>query len=71
MSDPGLPSTDISWRTATKSAGGNCVQVARCERMILVADSKNPGPFLSYTLQEWEAFLNDAKNGGSNDFLSS
>jgi hypothetical protein len=38
----------------------------------MIADSKNPdGPFLSYTLQEWDAFLDGAKNGEFDDFLSS
>jgi len=69
MSDPGSSSTDISWRTATKSAAGNCVQVARHGSTIMIADSKNPGPFLSYTLQEFDAFLDGAKKGEFDDFL--
>jgi hypothetical protein len=40
--------------------------------MIMIADSKNPGgPFLSYTMQEWDAFLDGAKKGEFDDFLSS
>ena len=70
MSDPRSSSTDIPWRTATKSAAGNCVQVARHGSTIMIADSKNPGPFLSYTLQEWDAFLDGAKKGEFDDFLS-
>ena len=70
MSDPRSSSTDISWRTATKSAAGNCVQVARHCSKIMIADSKNPGgPFLSYTLQEFDAFLDGAKKGEFDDFL--
>ncbi len=39
--------------------------------MILIADSKRPGgPELSYTLQEWDAFLDGAKKGEFDDFLS-
>jgi hypothetical protein len=72
MSDLRSLSTDISWRIARKSAGGNCVQVARHGSTIMIADSKNPGGcFLSYTLQEWDAFLDGAKNGEFDDFLSS
>ena len=70
MSDPRSSSTDISWRTATKSAAGNCVQVARHGSTIMIADSKNPdGPFLSYTLPEFDAFLDGAKKGEFDDFL--
>jgi hypothetical protein len=39
--------------------------------MIMVADSKHPGgPALSYTLQEWDAFLDGAKKGEFDDFLN-
>jgi Domain of unknown function (DUF397) len=69
MSDPRSSSTDIPWRTATKSAAGNCVQVARRGSTIMIADSKNPGTFLSYTPQEWDAFLDGAKKGEFDDFL--
>lgn len=70
MSDSRSSSTDISWRTAAKSAAGNCVQVARHGSTIMIADSKNPGgPFLSYTLQEFDAFLDGAKKGEFDDFL--
>jgi hypothetical protein len=40
--------------------------------MIMVADSKHPGgSALSYTLKEWDAFLDGAKKGEFDDFLSS
>jgi hypothetical protein len=36
----------------------------------MVTDSKHPdGPVLSYTLQEWDAFLDGAKNGEFDDLL--
>jgi Domain of unknown function (DUF397) len=63
---------DIPFRTATKSGGTNCVQVARRDGMIVLAQSKDPGgPTLSYTLQEWDAFIDGAKKGEFDDFLSS
>lgn len=63
---------DLPWRAAVKSGGSNCVQVARRESVIMVGDSKHPdGPVLSYTLQEWDAFLDGAKKGEFDDFLSS
>jgi Domain of unknown function (DUF397) len=64
-------STDTPWRTAAKSGGGNCVQVARRGGEIMIADSKHPsGPMLSYTVQEFDAFLDGAKKGEFDDFLS-
>ena len=64
-------STDTPWRTAAKSSGGNCVQVTRRDGMIMIADSKHPGgPTLSYTLGEFDAFLDGAKKGEFDDFLS-
>jgi hypothetical protein len=65
-------STDMPWRTAAKSASGNCVQVTRRGDIIMVADSKHPGgPVLSYTIPEFDAFLDGAKKGEFDDFLSS
>ena len=65
-------STDTPWRIAVKSGGGNCVQVARRDGMIMIADSKHPGgPVLSYTLQEFDASPDGAKKGEYDDFLSS
>lgn len=64
-------STDTPWRTAAKSGGGNCIQVSRRNDVIMIADSKYPsGPVLSYTLQEFDAFLDGAKNGEFDDFLN-
>jgi hypothetical protein len=64
--------TDTPWRTAAKSAGGNCVQVKRRDGVIMIADSKHPGgPILAYTLPEFDAFLDGAKKGEFDDFLNS
>ena len=63
--------TDTPWRTAAKSGTGNCVQVARRGDIIMVADSKHPGgPVLSYTVPEFDAFLDGAKKGEFDDFLN-
>lgn len=62
---------DTPWRIAAKSGGGNCVQVTRRDGVIMIADSKNPsGPILSYTIQEFDAFLDGAKKGEFDDFLN-
>jgi len=71
VSDSQSSPLEIIWRTAVKSASDNCVQIARLGTMIMIADSKNPGgPVLSYTLQEFEEFLDGAKKGEFDDFLS-
>ena len=65
-------SSDIPWRTAAKSAGGNCIQVSRRDGAIMIANSRYPsGPVLAYTLQEFDAFLDGAKKGEFDDFLGS
>jgi hypothetical protein len=65
-------STDTPWRIAVKSGGGNCVQVTLRDGMIVIGDSKQPGgPVLSYTQQEFDAFLDGAKKGEFDDFVSS
>lgn len=62
---------DIPWRTAVKSASTNCIKVSRRNGVIVIADSKNPrGPVLSYTLDEFDAFLDGAKKGEFDDFLA-
>jgi hypothetical protein len=72
VSSSEFSSIDIPFRAAVKSGGTNCIQVGRRDGMILIADSKRPGgPVLSYTLQEWDAFLDGAKNGEFDDFLGS
>lgn len=59
-----------SWYIAKKSGGGNCVQVKSQDGMILVGNSRFvDGPFLSYTRDEWAAFLDGAKNGEFDRFL--
>ena len=68
---PDSSEPDIPWRTAVKSGATNCVQVARRDSVIMIADSKNPGGLvLSYTLQEFDAFLDGAKKGEFDDFLN-
>jgi hypothetical protein len=59
-----------SWRTATASGAQNCVQVKSKDGMIVVRNSRlADGPFLSYTRDEWLAFLDGAKKGEFDDLL--
>jgi Domain of unknown function (DUF397) len=57
--------THITWRKSTASTGTNsCVQVAFADELVLVRNSRDPlGPALSFSRQEWVAFLEGASNG--------
>jgi hypothetical protein len=57
--------SEITWHKSTASGGqGNCVQVAVVGGSILVRNSQDLlGPVLSFTRQEWAAFLEDVTNG--------
>jgi hypothetical protein len=60
-----------SWRKSTKTqANGQCVEVARVGDVIGVRDSKDPsGPMLTFTLAEFEAFLDGTHNGEFDDLV--
>jgi len=67
---PTIDSGQDSWRTATMSVGGNCVQVKSQNGMIVIRNSRlADGPYLSYTHDEWAAFLDGAKKGEFDDLL--
>jgi predicted secreted Zn-dependent protease len=52
------------WRKATASGTGNCVEAAATGGEILVRNSRNPlGSPISFTLTEWECFLDGVKKG--------
>lgn len=59
-----------SWRTATMSGGGNCVQVKAQHGMVIIGNSRlADGPFITYTKDEFAAFLDGAKKGEFDDFV--
>lgn len=60
----------LAWRIASRSAGGNCVQVAKASDLIAVRHSRNPdGEIILYTKPEFSAFLDGAKQGEFDDLL--
>jgi hypothetical protein len=64
MAKLGLNADELDWRTATRSGGGNCVEVAPCHGMVAVRNSREPlGLILLYTADEWTAFIDGAKRG--------
>ncbi|HEX9999715.1 MAG TPA: DUF397 domain-containing protein [Actinoplanes sp.] len=49
---------DLAWRTSSKSASGNCVEVAAQAGQVYVRDSKDPdGPMLAFDREAWRAFI--------------
>jgi hypothetical protein len=58
----------LRWRKAKRCTGGNCVEVAEAEGLVLVRNSKVPEATLTFTAEEWETFLHGVKEG---DFSSS
>ena len=57
--------TGTTWHKGTASAqSGNCVEVAIVDESVLVRNSRYPlGPMLSFSRQEWAAFLEGVTNG--------
>jgi predicted secreted Zn-dependent protease len=64
MSPAGQWESGITWVRASFCGGGECVEVARSDGMILVRDSKQPaGSVLQYSSAEWQAFISGVKTG--------
>lgn len=60
----------LAWRIATRSAGGNCVEVAKANDLIALRNSRNPeGEVILYTAPEFAAFLDGAKKGEFDDLV--
>ena len=54
----------VEWRKSGASADGACVEVAIMEAAVLVRQSKDrAGPILTFTHDEWAAFLIGARGG--------
>jgi len=62
MSD--VPPQHLVWRISSKSAGTNCVEIARTPDIVLARDSKNrDGEILSFTSSAWRAFIRAVQSG--------
>ncbi len=59
-------SSDTGWMMSSRSTGngGSCVEARRRAGLIEVRNSKNPdGGTVSFTVEEWDSFLDGAKKG--------
>jgi hypothetical protein len=57
---------DAVWQKSTRSGpvSDNCVEIAFVDGAIAMRDSKHPdGPVLLFTAEEWDAFVEGAKDG--------
>lgn len=53
----------VVWVKATASGTGNCVEAAAGGGLVLVRDSKDPGPVLALTPAAWRGLLEVARSG--------
>jgi hypothetical protein len=46
------------WQKPTRSTpqGANCVEARRLDDVVEVRNSNNPGPVVTFTIQEWRTF---------------
>jgi hypothetical protein len=53
---------NLTWRKSTKSAGGNCVEIAESGNNVHLRDSTDPaGPVLTFSRAAFRAFVADVK----------
>jgi hypothetical protein len=60
-------SHDISWRTSSFCASGECVEVTENDGMIGIRSSAAPQLVVWLTVNDWRSFTADVKRGAFND----
>lgn len=50
----------LIWQRSSQCPSGNCVEVAKADDRILVRNSADPEIVVTFTHDEWTAFLNGA-----------
>ena len=54
----------LAWRKASLCAGGECLEIAQRDGMIMLRDSTGPrGTVLHCAAGEWRSFVGDIKAG--------
>lgn len=69
---PQMPKTlgDLSWRVARSCNGGACVKVAaRGDEIIIGSSQHSDGPVVSYSREEFAAFVEGIRQGDFDDLL--
>jgi hypothetical protein len=70
ISDPLRDRDALDWRTASSSAGTNCVEIAPVNGMVAIRHSKKPdAEIIVYTAHEWSSFMDGAKKGEFDDLV--
>jgi hypothetical protein len=60
----GIEQDSIYWRKSSLSTfNGNCLEVAKKGDYVLVQNSRNPGPMLQFSSNDWAAFIDRIKQG--------
>ncbi len=59
-----------AWRKASFCQGGECVEVARRNGMIVLRDSGEPRGHVRYTADEWRTFVRGIKDGEFDDLVT-
>ena len=68
-----MSSESSGWIMSSRSTGngGSCVQARRHAGLIEVRNSKNPGAgSTTFTVEEWDSFLDGAKKGEFDHLLT-
>lgn len=51
----------LTWRRSGRCSGGSCVEVAKVDDRIMVRNSADPRLVVTFTHDEWMAFLDGAE----------
>ncbi|HEX9064222.1 MAG TPA: DUF397 domain-containing protein [Streptosporangiaceae bacterium] len=60
----------VAWRKSGFCQSGECVEVAALDEAVLVRDSKHPGHVLTYSSDEFRAFVLGVKAGEFDDLIA-
>jgi Domain of unknown function (DUF397) len=59
------------WRRSSHCHTDQCVEVSSSDHGVKIRDTKEPdGPVLNFTVQEWRAFIQGAKDGEFDDLVT-
>lgn len=58
-----LPSSEPTWYTGRRCEVGTCVEVGALDDDVIIRSSQAQDVTLTITRAEWQAFLEDAKEG--------